>query len=1138
MQAILIEGMGTTLPSHVYLDSPFSYSFVNPTSQVKYYAGESQAGMCRLMSFKDECGPQDVQTPMDVDFAASTSTLSQAVYQKYPDLQMYPTLAAAIVPIYNLNGVQGLILSKVTLAQIFSGQIRTWDDAQIKEINPNFTHWNIPANQTIEVVVRKESSDITTVFKRALAAFWPSFASLVNVSHPTKWGNLTTTQRQGYEGVNTYILQNPWTISYSVYGDARDFYVPQAKLMKVANVIVEASMESTTYAVLEMGLNFGNNGDDPSQLTADLNNAQGVNAWPIVTYTYVVLRKSTLRKGATCEHVAGTVAFWYWFYTADAVLAVTNRHFFVRLPSVVSDLVTQRLIQDITCLGNPVFEQPPSTVLQGRVDSNIAPIFEKLVSVYPIVHPDVSVQYTEGELGTATQVAETLTANDFVTVHDRGLSPKGTATFIFAGIGLAVISQYNVMLDMDTLLGILEGDIQTWLHPALQALNPDGITDNEGHAITDANQSIILFNGPASETAFFRDLMQAASPTFTGKALYAAQKQAVDEVLRYFVAGTPYSLSVTPFIGEFSLELNFASFRRSDGNVVAPSPASILACASPDVYSEVDNSFDLMRSANSGCYPLADTMYLTVNRPSCAGLQQESEPPLVEFVAWLLRSDTSDASLKEQHLAPLRTASVAAIQANTAAMRFLSCTAATTSSANLLPIIVGACVGGLFAIAVPAGWLFWKSTKDLRVLRKQFSDANVAQECAEAIACFDLDAVAWLATVKQPSKIQLAFLHIINLLNEVKPFIPDQLLAQLLAPHRQGSLAEPLLEEASGRERTEDTCVFTDQTLSSSASLPHLGVSPHGSGSTQTEHARRLALLSDSQRRTMEGAGRRLGRNGHHLHPHGPAMGLPGERVRKACTYMFIRFGWNRDMGDEAAGAMSMTVAAHVVTVAKAHGATIDKVTYDSVALHWNVSLNAAGAPLHAATLALELAKTKEILPPTCQEALRLLIGVGHGICTVATVSAAGQRFFVVGGREVTTAVEVVMRDLAVPLGCSILLTNSMQQEVQYTFRCFPRLWYRDTLLWEPVEGRRGMSKNDEWMYALQHMEAREEAYSGKVLWEVFLLARSTQSRALVQEQVTQVEQLYGPQMSPQDTASLRLLCESLDTCDLLVSTV
>eukprot|EP00667_Euglena_gracilis_P007950 EG_transcript_8032 len=543
--AVTIQGMGTTVPSHVYLDSPFSYSFVQPVTQVQYYARESRAGLCRLTDPAAECDPQDTDAPTALDFAASTAILSQADYAKFPDLQMYPTLAAAIVPIYNLNGAQGLILSKVVLAQIFSGRITAWDDARIQQLNPNFTRWRVPANQSINVVVRQERSDVTTVFKRALAAFWPTFAAWVNVTEATAWGNLTPTPRQGYEGVNTYVLQSPWTISYSVYGDARDFYVPMARLLKAPNVVVEASMDSTAYAVLEMGLNFGNTGDDPGRLTADLSNAQGVNAWPIVTYTYVVLRKATLRPGATCEHVAQTVAYWYWFYTADAMDAVTNRHFFVRLPNVARDIVVQRLVTDVTCLGRPVVAVPNATVLRGLVDPTVASMFEQLVGVYPIVHPDVTITYAEGQPATVAEVRDALAARDFATVRRPALSPPGTATFIFAGLGLAVISQYNVVLDAATLLGILEGDIRTWLHPALSALNPGGITDQDGALITDANQSIVLFNGPVSGTTFFLDLMQALAPTFTGKALYAAPRQAVDEVLRYFVAGTPYSLSVT-----------------------------------------------------------------------------------------------------------------------------------------------------------------------------------------------------------------------------------------------------------------------------------------------------------------------------------------------------------------------------------------------------------------------------------------------------------------------------------------------------------------------------------------------------------------------------------------------------------------
>lgn len=55
--------------------------------------------------------------------ASLTTILNQSDYDAYPDLQMYPVLATAIVPVYNLKGVKGLVLTRTALAQIFSGQI-------------------------------------------------------------------------------------------------------------------------------------------------------------------------------------------------------------------------------------------------------------------------------------------------------------------------------------------------------------------------------------------------------------------------------------------------------------------------------------------------------------------------------------------------------------------------------------------------------------------------------------------------------------------------------------------------------------------------------------------------------------------------------------------------------------------------------------------------------------------------------------------------------------------------------------------------------------------------------------------------------------------------------------------------------
>eukprot|EP00667_Euglena_gracilis_P019577 EG_transcript_21018 len=286
VMASLLIGAGSILPSRVILDAQVAYRFVQSTTQVQFYPSDSGAGKCRIMNYTAECSPTDKRAPEYIDFAIGASMFTAENYERYPDLQMYPTVVAGLVPIYNLNGSRGLALTRPVLAKIFCGQIRTWDHPDIVATNPNFTAWKVPPGQPIELVVRRESADLTVAFKRAMAAFWPDFLTYADPNATSTFGSALTTRKDGYESTNTYLIQTPWTISFTPYGYAQDFNAMQAKMVQSSGSTIECTLTSITYAVLEMGLSFGNNGDDPSRLTADLSNAQGVNAWPINTYMY------------------------------------------------------------------------------------------------------------------------------------------------------------------------------------------------------------------------------------------------------------------------------------------------------------------------------------------------------------------------------------------------------------------------------------------------------------------------------------------------------------------------------------------------------------------------------------------------------------------------------------------------------------------------------------------------------------------------------------------------------------------------------------------------------------------------------------------------------------------------------------
>eukprot|EP00667_Euglena_gracilis_P011705 EG_transcript_11966 len=448
-----IVGAGTALPAQLFADAQFAYRFTSPTVELQYYPSESQAGVCRIESAITECDPSDTRAPNSLDFASSIGALNQSDYDDYPDIQLYPVLATAIVPVYNLKGVQGLILSTTVLSQIFSGQISTWDDSRIKLLNPNFTTWKVPANQSIQLVVLQESNDVTMAFKTALLDFSKTFSNYVEMSARPSWGNLTNpTMVRGAESLLSYVLQTPWTISYATLKHAVAANATQVTMSKSGSVTVQASLDSTTFAVLETGSNFGNrksgsgsgsgsynngNGNGgssnynnynktqavPSRLYADLSNAKGDNAWPIVAYVFVVLRKSTLRSGGTCDTVRNVVAFWYWFLTASVIDNIAQDHYFARPAEVVRNLVVNRLITDVTCNGQLVFQAQQSFPVMAAGQVSVGPVLQQLAAVYTIDLPQVSFGYTSAALNTSDAVAAALGANQFVAVRQPGLAP-------------------------------------------------------------------------------------------------------------------------------------------------------------------------------------------------------------------------------------------------------------------------------------------------------------------------------------------------------------------------------------------------------------------------------------------------------------------------------------------------------------------------------------------------------------------------------------------------------------------------------------------------------------------------------------------------------------------------------------------
>eukprot|EP00667_Euglena_gracilis_P005206 EG_transcript_5238 len=672
--AIVLLAAGSGVANGLYTDAALAYSIAQLNVTVQYAGLGSGKGLCRIENATQKCAANDRATPLYIDFAASEGLLLSAQdYAEFPDLQMYPVVANAIVPIFNLGAFRNLTLSTRLLALIFRGVVTHWDDPRITDLNPGLAG-SVPPGQPIQLVVRGDTAGATYVLKSALAGVDPAFAAQVGTGGTNLWPNVTVIAQSGNQGMMSYVMTTMYTLGYTDLGSANSNNLPVPVLMRTDNTTIAASLTSVEYAVLELGLSFGNNGDDPSRLTASLVNAKGAKAWPLVGYNYVVMRTNTLRPGATCDYVRETIAFWNWFLTSDVASRIATSENYCRLPQVVEDFVWARFVGDVRCHGQLVWASATPLEVPGVGTAVLSGFMGPVTEAYSVENDGVSVTYNPYANDDASTVQDTnLVAAAFEATTAAGLAaPPGGVALLFAGVGVVAVSPLNVTLSGAVLARILDGSVTTWLGGAIVALNPGGILTAAGTRLSDPAARIRLLRGPIAASTEVDSLMQYYLPAYTGRAIRNATQASTETVLRSLVAGYPLALAVTPYVGNFPSGLFLAPLQRSDGAVVAPSPQAIGACAA-DTFDATDGSFSLQASRSALCYPLSKTVHIRVRRSRCDLTLDPMRTRAAAFVTWLFTAQSIPNALLAASLAPLMNATADAARINAAALSAISC---------------------------------------------------------------------------------------------------------------------------------------------------------------------------------------------------------------------------------------------------------------------------------------------------------------------------------------------------------------------------------------------------------------------------------------------------------------------------------
>ena len=178
-----------------------------------------------------------------VDFGASDAALDDQQLKEMPALVQIPESAGPVCITYNLPELKTpLKLSGETLAGIYLGKIKTWQDPAIQKDNPGVT---MP-NHTIVVAHRSDGSGTTSIFTTYLAKLSPEWEKVgkgISVSWPTGMGG------KGSEGVTGVVKQTPGGIGYVELSYAKENNLPVAQVRNRAGNWVEPSPAATTAAI-------------------------------------------------------------------------------------------------------------------------------------------------------------------------------------------------------------------------------------------------------------------------------------------------------------------------------------------------------------------------------------------------------------------------------------------------------------------------------------------------------------------------------------------------------------------------------------------------------------------------------------------------------------------------------------------------------------------------------------------------------------------------------------------------------------------------------------------------------------------------------------------------------------------------
>ena len=323
-----INGAGSTLAAPIY--QQWGSTLGSNGLTVNYNPVGSGAGVAQIQS-------------ATVNFAGSDPALKSSDESKAKGtLFQFPVAFGAITVSYNLPGVKsGLKLNGPTLADIFTGQIKTWNDAAIASLNPGI---KLPSTE-ITVVHRSDSSGTTNGFTTYLSDVSPAWKSSVGSGKDVKWPTGTGAAKNS--GVAAAVKQTTGAVGYVEQAYAIENGFTYASIKNSSGTYVLPTIANTSAAAVGIAV--------PANLGISTINSPNPSAYPIVSQTFLVSYGDPCKAGLSQSVAASVKSFLtYAFGDGQKTLGASSSQLpYAPLPSNLVSKDNAQLAK-MTCNGSPL----------------------------------------------------------------------------------------------------------------------------------------------------------------------------------------------------------------------------------------------------------------------------------------------------------------------------------------------------------------------------------------------------------------------------------------------------------------------------------------------------------------------------------------------------------------------------------------------------------------------------------------------------------------------------------------------------------------------------------------------------------------------------------------------------------------